>query len=69
MQTRNKCYTYFKIVGNFKTDEISQMLGLTPDEKWDIGDFRRNGTKYDFANWKMSEKIYYTFGGVELSEL
>lgn len=53
LQTRNKCYTYFKIVGNFKTDEISEMLGLTPDEKWDIGDFRRNGTQYDFANWKI----------------
>lgn len=59
MQTRNKCYTYFKIVGTFKTDEISEMLGLMPDEKWDIGDFRRNGTKYDFANWKIGSCYEY----------
>ena len=49
----NHCYTYFIITGDFKTDEITKILGLTPCEKWDIGDLRRNGnSRYDFASWK-----------------
>lgn len=49
---KNHCYTYFTILGNFKTDEITKILGLTPTEKWDIGDLRRDGkTRYDFARW------------------
>lgn len=38
---KNSCYTYFKIVGQFNTDDISDILGLTPEEKWDIGDERK----------------------------
>ena len=53
MYTKNTCHTYFKIVGNFKTDEISEILGLLSDKKWDIGDCRKNGSKYDFAIWKI----------------
>ena len=52
----NYCYTYFNITGNFKTDEITKILGLTPSEKWDIGDLRRNGKScYDFASWKYGK--------------
>ena len=46
----NRCYTYFRIVGKFYTDDISHILNLTPEKKWDIGDVRPNGRKYDFAS-------------------
>ena len=39
----NRCYTYFRIVGKFYTDDISHILNLTPEKKWDIGDVRPNG--------------------------
>lgn len=50
---KNSCYTYFRIVGQFKTNDISNILELTPEKKWDIGDSRINGSKYDFANWEI----------------
>ena len=50
---KNRCYTYFRIVGKFNTDDISNILNLTPEKKWDIGDARVNGSKYDFANWEI----------------
>ena len=50
---KNRCYTYFRIVGKFNTDDISNILNLTPEKKWDIGDARVNGSKYDFANWAI----------------
>ena len=50
--TRNSCITYFKIVGNFDPDEVSELLNLTPERTWKIGDLRRNGTMYDFALWE-----------------
>lgn len=46
------CYTYFKIVGNFDPDTITELLGIVPEEFWKIGDKRKNGTVYDFACWK-----------------
>ena len=52
----NRCYTYFRIVGKFNTDDISHILNLTPEKKWDIGDVRPNGSKYDFANWAIGYK-------------
>lgn len=51
--SRNKCYTYFKITGNFDPDYITEILNLTPEQSWKIGDLRRNGTKYDFALWEI----------------
>ena len=59
MNTRNSCYTYFKIVGNFNPDDASALLNLTPEESWKIGDLRRNGTKYEFANWKIGKCAEY----------
>ena len=53
MDTRNSCYTYFKIVGDFNPDDVSSILNLTPEKSWKIGDLRRNGTKYDFALWSI----------------
>ena len=59
MNTRNECYTYFKIVGNFYPDEISELLGLTPEKSWKIGDLRRDGSAYDFAMWKIGTCAEY----------
>ena len=55
METRNTCYTYFKIVGDFNPDYVSELLNIIPQESWKIGDTRRDGTKYDFALWKVGQ--------------
>ena len=59
MNTRNSCYTYFRIVGNFNPDDVSALLNLTPEESWKIGDLRRDGTKYEFANWMIGKCAEY----------
>ena len=48
------CYTYFTITGNFNPDTITEIIGLTPDRSWKIGDTRKDGkSKYDFACWNF----------------
>lgn len=32
---------------------LRDILSLPPEKKWDIGDVRPNGSKYDFANWAI----------------
>ena len=59
MNTRNSCYTYFKIVGNFNPDDVTELLNLTPEKTWKIGDLRRNGTMYDFALWEIGRCTEY----------
>ncbi len=59
MNTRNSCYTYFKIVGNFNPDDISKLLNLTPEKTWKVGDLRHNGTEYDFALWEIGRCSEY----------
>ena len=59
MNTKNSCYTYFRIVGKFNPDNVSALLNLTPEESWKIGDLRRNGTKYEFANWMIGKCAEY----------
>ena len=51
--SKNTCYTYFRITGDFDPDIVTERLGLQPDKSWKIGDKRRNGTKYDFASWEI----------------
>ena len=53
MHTKNTCYTYFKIVGDFDPDVVTKCLGLMPEKSWRIGDRRKNGTLYDFAMWMV----------------
>lgn len=59
MNTRNSCYTYFRIVGNFDPDDVTELLQLTPEKTWKIGDLRRNGTKYNFAHWEIGRCTEY----------
>ena len=48
------CRTYFRITGDFDPDRISEMLGLTPDKTWKIGDTRKGGvSQYEFASWRF----------------
>ncbi len=49
----NRCYTYFRITGDFDPDIITERLRLTPDKFWRIGDKRLNGTLHDFASWEI----------------
>ena len=51
MKTKNKCYTYFRIVGVFDPDVISARLGFLPNDSWKSGDRRRDGSIYDFSCW------------------
>ena len=41
METRNRCYTYFRIAGNFNPDNVSELLNLVPEKSWKIGDSYR----------------------------
>ena len=59
MCTRNSCYTYFKIVGDFNPDDITKRLELQPEKTWRIGDSRRNGTRYDFSLWEFGRCSEY----------
>lgn len=59
MNTRNSCYTYFRITGDFDPDRVSELLNLTPEKTWNIGDLRRDGTRYDFANWEIGRCAQY----------
>lgn len=52
MSSKNSCYTYFAIKGDFDPDEITRILELIPTKQWRIGDLRRNGSTYDFALWE-----------------
>lgn len=53
MHTKNSCYTYFRIVGDFEPDYVSELLNLKPEKSWKMGDIRCNGTKCDFASWEI----------------
>lgn len=53
MGTKNSCYTYFRMVGDFEPDYVSELLNLKSEKSWRKGDIRSNGTKYDFASWEI----------------
>lgn len=56
---KNHCYTYFKITGDFDPDEVTRRLGIMPENQWKIGDYRRNGSRYGFANWEIGRCTDY----------
>ena len=47
IKTKNSCYTYFSIKGNFDPDEITKVLDLKPFKVVKIGDKRRDGKLFD----------------------
>lgn len=59
MSNRNSCYTYFRIVGDFNPNEVTDLLNLTPGKMWSVGDLRSDGSKYDFASWEYGRCSEY----------
>ncbi len=52
-KTKNGCYTYFAIKGDFKPDDITEILQINPSKSWKIGHKRSVGNSYyDFAVWE-----------------
>ncbi len=51
--TKNSCYTYFRITGDFDPDIVTEKLGLLPDKTWKIDDIRLDGSLHDFASWEF----------------
>ena len=51
METKNRCYTYFRIVGDFDPDVISTRLGIIPNDSWKPGDLRKDRSLQTFSCW------------------
>ena len=51
METKNRCYTYFRIVGDFDPDVISTRLGIIPNDSWKPGDLRKDRSLHTFSCW------------------
>ena len=56
----NTCYTYFRITGDFDPDIITKELNIQPDKVHRIGEMRKNGTVYDFAEWTCGRCDVYS---------
>ena len=59
MTTRNSCYTYFCIEGEFNPDKVSELLNLIPEATEKIGDLQRDGTKCERASWEIGRCMEY----------
>lgn len=59
--TRNRCYTYFRITGEFDPDAVTELLGLQPDEARKRGEplrkgrasMRRKEATCTFSSWRF----------------
>lgn len=53
MKNKNSCYTYFRIVGKFEPDEITERLGMKPYKIQRIGEriTEKGPQKAKFAYW------------------
>lgn len=51
-RVNNEIITYFKVIGDFEPDKITERLNLTPSRKWCKGDKRKVGT-YTFSLWEF----------------
>lgn len=47
--SKNECYTYFSIHGDFKVDELCKSLEVEPIDSWESDDEMPNGETYDEA--------------------
>lgn len=54
---QTECMTYFRIVGKFDPDLITNYLRLVPEQIHRIGDARKNGTTYDTASWRFGTVV------------
>ena len=53
MRSRNSCYTYFQISGNFDPVEISKILELKPDKITRIGELIDGRRRRKAATWEF----------------
>ncbi len=51
----NGSYTYFCIVGDYKTEDVLKLLDMESIEKWDIGDEDEYDEKLDCAEIRLVE--------------
>ena len=51
METKNRCYTYFRIDGDFDPDVISARLGIIPNDSWKPGDPKKDGSLHTISCW------------------
>ncbi len=54
---RIKSYTYFGISGNYKTEDVLELLDMDVVEKWDIGDKGKYKDKLDFARINLVKSM------------
>ncbi len=50
----DKNYAYISINGTGKTSEVTEALGISPTNEWNIGDLRQNGTVYTTSHWEYN---------------
>ena len=68
MQDSNRCFTVFRIMGDFDTDKIIELLDVTPDKVWKLGDANARGVKREQALVEIGfcdEYSPYTFQQME----
>lgn len=47
LSSRNECYTYFSIYGNFNVKDLCNILGIVADESWQANERADDGTIHD----------------------
>ena len=53
-QSKNSCYTYFSIVGDFPLQEIKELINLPSFRSWNKDDIRKADNKpYGFSNYSI----------------
>lgn len=65
--SKNECYTYFVMYGEFDPDDITAALGLIPDSVRRVGDMQKGGTVADAASWQIGyNEIYDSITSVQM---
>ena len=57
---KTDCYTYFKITGDFKSEDITKRLNIQPFKTFEKGELRKNKkrtleSRYTFSLWQTQE--------------
>lgn len=57
--SRNTCYTYFRIIGHFPPDKVTEFLELTPDKVTNEGDMLKSGRRAGVSSWVFGGCVEY----------
>ena len=60
MKDRNRCYTYFSIVGDFDPREATELLGLRPDHTVRAGERSPRGILQSESVWEFGRCDKYS---------